>query len=248
MIDQVDLLANRAFETYAEQVPEIRDQFGPGPHPKLEEPFLGYWRAVVIAVLSEYQTAKPLSAIMPDQPKENMKFTKKPVTIEATRFPESVRNDSLWQDYERAISRLAEWCGGEAVFLTNDSSGANVAYIDIKTLEGTMRATPGDWIVKGVKGEFYPCKPDVFEESYDAKVTFAEPLAPTKSWRKELDFVLQKIKGASLSRERSLAITKLQEAIMWLGMDLKAQNEPNPYPHSYNPDFSPSAVGSITGE
>jgi hypothetical protein len=66
MKDHLDLLANRAFETYAEQVPEIREQFGSGPHPKLEEPFLGYWRAVVIAVLSEYQTAKPLSAITPD--------------------------------------------------------------------------------------------------------------------------------------------------------------------------------------
>ncbi|MEW6304856.1 MAG: hypothetical protein AB1705_15380 [Verrucomicrobiota bacterium] len=58
----------------------------------------------------------------------------------------------------------------------------------------------------------------------------------TKEWRRDLDAVLQRIKGsARQGRERSLAITKIQEAIMWLGMDLKAQNEPNPYPHSYDP-------------
>lgn len=57
-----------------------------------------------------------------------------------------------------------------------------------------------------------------------------------KQWRKDLDEVLQNIKSGSPSRERSLSITKVQEAIMWLGMDLKRLNEPNPYPQSYNPD------------
>jgi len=37
----------------------------------------------------------------------------------------------------------------------------------ISTLEGDMTASPGDWIIKGVKGEFYPCKPDIFEQTYD---------------------------------------------------------------------------------
>ena len=69
----------------------------------------------------------------------------------------------------------------------------------------------------------------------------------SKSFRKQLDGVLQEIKGNYCdmpfpdfkhrnSRERSLAVTKLQEAIMWLGMDLKDLNEPNPYPQSYNPE------------
>lgn len=39
--------------------------------------------------------------------------------------------------------------------------------IDIKTLEGTMRADVGDWIIQGVKGELYPCKPDIFEATYE---------------------------------------------------------------------------------
>ncbi len=37
----------------------------------------------------------------------------------------------------------------------------------IITLEGTMEAVPGDWIIKGVKGEFYPCKPDIFAATYE---------------------------------------------------------------------------------
>ena len=39
--------------------------------------------------------------------------------------------------------------------------------VDIETLEGTMRAEPGDWIITGVKGERYPCKPDIFEATYE---------------------------------------------------------------------------------
>jgi hypothetical protein len=38
----------------------------------------------------------------------------------------------------------------------------------IQTLEGDMHANPGDWIIKGVKGEFYPCKPDIFAATYEA--------------------------------------------------------------------------------
>lgn len=41
------------------------------------------------------------------------------------------------------------------------------AAVEIETLEGTMRAEAGDWIIRGVKGEFYPCKPDVFEQTYE---------------------------------------------------------------------------------
>ncbi len=57
-----------------------------------------------------------------------------------------------------------------------------------------------------------------------------------KKLRVDLDAKLQELKSLTPSRERSLAITKLQEAIMWLGMDLKRLNQPNPYPESYNPD------------
>lgn len=57
-----------------------------------------------------------------------------------------------------------------------------------------------------------------------------------KQLRKDLDVLLQKLQEADKSRERSIAITKLQEAIMWLGMDLKRLGTPNPYPESKNPE------------
>ena len=56
-----------------------------------------------------------------------------------------------------------------------------------------------------------------------------------KRLRQELDEKIQEIKSLPSSRERSLSITKLQEAVMWLGMDLKRLNEPNPYPSSKDP-------------
>lgn len=59
-----------------------------------------------------------------------------------------------------------------------------------------------------------------------------------KLLRQGLDWELQKLKivqGVDCTRERALAVTKIQEAIMWLGMDLKRLKEPNPYPQSYDP-------------
>lgn len=57
-----------------------------------------------------------------------------------------------------------------------------------------------------------------------------------KSLRQGLDGQLQSMKAAPSSREVSLAITKIQEGIMWLGMELKRLGEKNPYPESYNPN------------
>lgn len=77
----------------------------------------------------------------------------------------------------------------------------------------------------------------------------------TKTLRRDIDEQIQNLKKAELdrrSRERSLSITKLQEAVMWLGMDLKAMNEEqpgsieNPYPHSKDPSnivIDPTADG-----
>lgn len=63
---------------------------------------------------------------------------------------------------------IAEWCGGEYVEEAKASDHTDIArYIMIPTLEGNMRANFGDFIIKGVKGEFYPCKPDIFAATYD---------------------------------------------------------------------------------
>lgn len=45
--------------------------------------------------------------------------------------------------------------------------GGSRTYLEIKTLEGVMRANPGDYIIKGVNGELYPCKPDIFKKTYE---------------------------------------------------------------------------------
>lgn len=82
------------------------------------------------------------------------KFRKKPVVIEARQI--STRN------YDEACA-VVRWCGGRAV---GEDVGPR-AMVAIETLEGTMIAEDGDWIIRGVKGEFYPCKPDIFAATYE---------------------------------------------------------------------------------
>ena len=67
-----------------------------------------------------------------------------------------------------------------------------------------------------------------------------------KQLRKDTDDIIQRVRELEPCRETSLVITKLQEAVMWLGMDLKRLNEPNPYPESKNPKsmrIEPTADG-----
>lgn len=67
-----------------------------------------------------------------------------------------------------------------------------------------------------------------------------------KSLRQDLDEIIQRIKALPQSRECSLSITKTQEGVLWLGMELKRRNEPNPYPNSKDPSNSiidPTADG-----
>lgn len=82
-----------------------------------------------------------------------MKYKKKPVIIEAIQF----------EDTAERICELSEFMGGAHV----NYEDKNNPYVPIETLEGTMRASVGDYIVKGVNGEFYPCKPDIFEKTYE---------------------------------------------------------------------------------
>jgi len=74
-----------------------------------------------------------------------MKFCKKPVVIEATQWFKI-------GDHPAVVSAM---------------SGA---FFGVHTLEGFMRVTEGDWIITGVKGEHYPCKPDIFEMTYEAVI------------------------------------------------------------------------------
>lgn len=82
------------------------------------------------------------------------KFRKKPVLIEAIRY--TGVNDPRMADYEQFVGRPLEVRNLD-----------NVLCIVIPTLEGEHIASPGDWIIRGVKGEHYPCKPDIFEQTYE---------------------------------------------------------------------------------
>lgn len=87
------------------------------------------------------------------------------------------------------------------------------------------------------------------ESPESVKARIETNIAETKRMRVSLDEALQNLKSMEtrrFSRERSLAVTKLQEAIMWLGMDLKDIGTPNPYPNSYKPEntvIDPTADG-----
>jgi hypothetical protein len=81
------------------------------------------------------------------------KFKKKPVEVEAMRVNSSNID---------GMELLAEWCNGVIGWNEHKQPG-----ILIETLEGTMRAEDGDYIIKGVEGEFYPCKPSIFQATYE---------------------------------------------------------------------------------
>ncbi len=90
-----------------------------------------------------------------------MKFRKKPVVIEAVQFSGSNSNEIIkwaWQGFKVRI--------GQKIGDPTDPS--TFEGLIIPTLEGEHLAKPKDWIIKGVKGEFYPCKPDIFEMTYEA--------------------------------------------------------------------------------
>ncbi len=82
-------------------------------------------------------------------------FRKKPVMIEARQF-----TAETWEDIEK-------WSEGNAIAHGNWKHKNDVLWMIIKTLEGNHTANINDWIIKGVKGEFYPCKPDIFTATYD---------------------------------------------------------------------------------
>lgn len=76
-------------------------------------------------------------------------FRKKPVIIEARQ----------WDGGLTSFNDIAEWSGGKVIFADRT--------LKIATLEREMTALPKDWIIKGVNKKFYPCKPDIFEQTYE---------------------------------------------------------------------------------
>lgn len=83
------------------------------------------------------------------------KFRKKPVVIEAVVWQPDLPPEAYPQWLWDAI--------GQRPQLFDEKTG----WLTIRTLEGDMAAAPGDWIIRGVKGEIYPCKPDIFAATYE---------------------------------------------------------------------------------
>lgn len=85
-----------------------------------------------------------------------MKFRKKPVVVEAVKWTGKNRFEMIQFCHDLVIREE---------FAFGDLSPRSRIYIE--TLEGQMAAEVGDWIVKGVEGEFYPCKPAIFVKTYE---------------------------------------------------------------------------------
>lgn len=93
---------------------------------------------------------------------KRMKYRKKPVIIEAIQF----------EDNSDRIIEIHEFMGGDTIRVNYEDK--DNPYLKIETLEGTMKASVGDYIIKGVNGEFYPCKPDIFEKTYERVIDEAD--------------------------------------------------------------------------
>lgn len=143
-------------------------------------------------------------------------FRKKPVVIDAYKI-----------DYATFVGdELPMWLA-EAVHQGQVFTALGAW--QVKTLEGDMIISDGDFIIQGVQGEIYPCKPEIFKETYEAAngkekndniFTYHKPNSTT-----ELIYAQIRAKGRELSelidevvpgsREQALAKTKVEEAIMW---------------------------------
>lgn len=102
-----------------------------------------------------------------------MKYRKKPVEVEAMRIEADNSNlnadgsESFLDPNREAIAKVSGWMLGNG-FRCFKVDGDGPFGIAIETLEGVMVASPGDWIIRGVQGEFYPCKPAIFAATYEA--------------------------------------------------------------------------------
>lgn len=121
------------------------------------------WKSMVdvalgeLAPLSSFSSDTAIDHALQTQGEGEMKFRKKPVVIEAWRNTEDLPHRSLTPAW------LSDAMNAGVVWF----SGGYHGHFTIKTLEGEMRAEYGDWIIRGVQGELYPCKPDIFEATYE---------------------------------------------------------------------------------
>lgn len=89
------------------------------------------------------------------------RWTKKPVTIEAWQLTEEIALN-YWEN--KVLPPFG--CKSISGEYNKNTKVVRDAYFNIDTLEGSMKASLGDWIIRGIKGEIYPCKPDIFSATY----------------------------------------------------------------------------------
>lgn len=158
-------------------------------------------------------------------------YTKKPVTVQAIQWTGN------------NINEILEFAGNCAMFKV----GTIDEGIDLKivTLEGTHIASLGDYIIKGVNGEFYPCKPDIFEKTYN-EATVVQNIAIDEQIENNFnshkanqdklikyDLIRKYVKDLAYciknnvpdGREKSLAMTKLEECCMWANAGIARSKE-----------------------
>lgn len=82
-------------------------------------------------------------------------YRKKPVVIQAMHYDGT----------RKCAHDIMAWLGEHGKLMIRHELGEH--YLYIKTMEGEMHVSPGDYVIRGVQGEFYPCKPDIFKETYD---------------------------------------------------------------------------------
>lgn len=160
-------------------------------------------------------------------------YRKKPVIVEAVQL------DNL------NVPSVVRWIGQEdkaKMNLESDEAwtlgkAPPIFSVTICTLEGNMKAMPGDYIIKGVNGEFYPCKPDIFEKTYEA-------VEPTKEENKMINEVtvrwhdgyLEEFKATEVRFGSDLLWMRLEDgknrhiplrSVRWFGMSQEShQSEP----------------------
>lgn len=94
-----------------------------------------------------------------------MKYRKKPVVIEAKQW--NGKNEREMFDFLTSDTGQDVALDGEKFRIDLANGGCQVGNLIIKTLEGEMKANIGDFVICGINGEFYPCKPDIFKKTYE---------------------------------------------------------------------------------
>lgn len=84
-------------------------------------------------------------------------YRKRPVTIEAMQ----------WDGELSTAKDIIDWVDSHTSEPMIGWTNETPQRLEVRTLEGDMRVNVGDWVIKGVNGEFYPCKPDIFEKTYE---------------------------------------------------------------------------------